>query len=441
MSEPILDLQPHYLCYDVVEYIIELCFDPYTPCVCSLVCKSWNEMVNDIRSRHQRRSEKVFNERYVSRYKARQALSLSQKNDIDRQLYKLLASQLDYWQQNFNPAAVRSLLDQGATTCLFNDYENSPNLGDFVDKCLEHYKWNINRENGFKVLIDICCSYSREWCCNRRYVSNGGEWLSSFVLRSMASNTVWPTSKIPQGEEAIKLKRYVSRVLDSMHLSILASKIVEPDNTIFTEPDKYRLFGLINSFVFYITYPQSREERFMVRRFLSYTLNTIDMFRKYDYFSKIFESELQDYIVHRGRYKPIDPMALEWIFKVFIELGYSNYLYLIVSCDYYDLRKGLVTTKSLNWSKFLYSRGSRRALSKLVETHKEVRLSILLDDNGTWWKILVRDKNRHLLKRLQDLEKESFNTSEILEYAKSKEVKGKKERLIEMLETLESADK
>ncbi|KAI8872891.1 hypothetical protein GQ42DRAFT_160935, partial [Ramicandelaber brevisporus] len=54
--------------------------------------------------------------------------------------------------------------------------------------------------------------------------------------------------------------------------------------------------------------------------------------------------------------------------------------------------------------------------------------------------MLVRDKNRHLLKRLYDLETESFNTSEVLEYARSKEVKGKKERLIEMLEMLEIAN-
>ncbi|KAI8868522.1 hypothetical protein GQ42DRAFT_164066 [Ramicandelaber brevisporus] len=70
-----------------------------------------------------------------------------------------------------------------------------------------------------------------------------------------------------------------------------------------------------------------------------------------------------------------------------------------------------------------------------------MRVSILLDENGTWWKMLVRDKNRHLLKRLHDLEKESFNIPEVLEYAKSKEVKGKKDHLIEMLEMLEISNK
>ncbi|KAI8867235.1 hypothetical protein GQ42DRAFT_164927 [Ramicandelaber brevisporus] len=397
-------------------------------------------MVNVIRSRHQRKSEKAFNERYISRYKARQSLSLSQKEDIDQQLFNELKMQL--WYQGFNPAAVRSLIDQGATTSLFYDYEGyRPNLGNFVELCLELVEWHIWRENGFKVLIDICCSYSREWCCNRRSIDYSGEWLSTFMIKVMASNTTWLHLKAPQGEEAIKLKRYVSMVLDSMRLSIIAARMVEPDNTMFTGLEVYRLSDLMCAFFTSITYPQSREERFMVRRFLSYALNAIDTLSKSKDFSNLMGKVLQRYIMKNGHFTPKDWMALEWIFKVFVDLGYSHLLYLITGCGYNDQKQGLVRIKSLNWEKLLQSKDARRTLSRLVETDKDARRSILLDDNGIWWKMLVRDKNRHLLKRLHDLETESFNTSEILEYAKSKEVKGKKERLIEMLEMLEIANK
>ncbi|KAI8870365.1 hypothetical protein GQ42DRAFT_162762 [Ramicandelaber brevisporus] len=440
MSEPVLELQPHYLCYDVVEYIIETCFDPYTPCVCSLVCKSWNKIVNVIKSRHQRRSEKAFNERYVSRYKARQALSLSQKKDLDRELFNELKHQLSYGRQNFDPAAVRSLLDQGATTCLFDDHEGSTNLGEFVDQCLKHDKRDKNRENGFKVLIDICCSYSREWLFNRRCVGDGGEMLSVFVLRTMASNNAWGYFDVPQIKESIKMRRYVSMVLDSMYMSIKASKMVKPENTMFTKPDTYGLSDLFIAFFHHLTYPQSREERFMIRRFLSYALNAIDTLSKSKDLSSLVDKVLHSYTMCYRRYRPIDPRALEWIFKIFMELGYFNLVYLIIRCGYRDPELEFLGIKSMNWSKFLYARGSRRALSKFVETYKDMRVSILLDENGTWWKMLVRDKNRHLLKRLHDLETESFNTSGVLEYARSKEVKGKKEHLIEILEMLEIAN-
>ncbi|KAI8867237.1 hypothetical protein GQ42DRAFT_59591 [Ramicandelaber brevisporus] len=241
-------------------------------------------------------------------------------------------------------------------------------------------------------------------------------------------------------------------VLDSMRLSIMAARIVEPDNTIFTGLEVYRLSDLMCAFFTSITYPQSREERFMVRRFLSYALNAIDTLSKSKDFSSLMEDVLRHYMMKNGYYTsldlknysrrtPVDPMALEWIFNVFMDLGYSNLTYLIASCSYNDQKQRLVKTKGPSWRKLLQSKDARHALSKLAETYKEVRLSILLEDNGTWWKMLVRDKNRYLLKRLYDLEKESFNTSDILEYARSKEVKGKKERLIEMLETLEISNK
>ncbi|KAI8874476.1 hypothetical protein GQ42DRAFT_648 [Ramicandelaber brevisporus] len=440
MSEPVLDLQPHYLCYDVVEYIIELCFDPYTPCVCSLVCKSWNKMVNVIRSRHQRKSEEAFNERYISRYKARQALSLSQKDDLDKELYSELKHQLSYGE--FDPAAIKSLLDQGATTSLFQDYElGGTNLGRFANRCFEFAEMNKNRENGLKVLIDICCSYSREWCCNRRYVGNGGAWLSSFILEMMASSTTWIGRQVLQGKEAIKMRRYVSMILDSMYLSVIAARIVEPETTMFTGLDIHKLSGLINAFFAYLTYPNTREERFMVRRFLSYALDAIDSLSKSKDFSSLMDDVLHDYTMYYGHYTPSDWLALEWMLKVFMELGYSHLFYLITGRGYKDKTQELVLIKSVNWMDLLHSKDSRRVLSRFVETYKYMRLSILLDDNGTWWKMLVRDKNRHLLKRLYELETESFSTSDILEYAKSKEVKGKKEHLIEMLEKLEIANK
>ncbi|KAI8867236.1 hypothetical protein GQ42DRAFT_59608 [Ramicandelaber brevisporus] len=239
-------------------------------------------------------------------------------------------------------------------------------------------------------------------------------------------------------------------VLDSMRLSIIAARAVEPDNTMFTGLEVYRLSDLICAFFTSITYPQSREERFMIRRFLSYALNAIDTLSNSKHFSRLMKDVLQHYMMKNGYYTsldlinysrriPIDPMALEWIFKVFMDLGYSHLTYLIASCSYNDQKQGLVKTKGPSWRKLLQSKDARHALSRLVETYKELRLSILLDDNGIWWKMLVRDKSKHLLKRLHDLEKESFNTSEILEYAKSKEVKGKKEHHIEMLEMLESA--
>ncbi|KAI8867234.1 hypothetical protein GQ42DRAFT_164925 [Ramicandelaber brevisporus] len=268
----------------------------------------------------------------------------------------------------------------------------------------------------------------------------------------MASNTTWSFRDVSQGEDAIKLKRYVSMVLDSMRLSIIAARMVEPENTMFTGLEVYRLSDLVCAFFTSITYPQSREERFMIRRFLSYALNAIDTLSKSKDFSRLIEDVLQHYMMNNGYYTsldlknysrrtPVDPMALEWMFNVFMELGYSHLLYLIASCSYNDQKQGLVRTKGLSWRKLLQSKDARRALSRLVETYKELRLSILLDDNGTWWKMLVRDKSKHLLKRLHNLEKESFNTSDILEYARSKEVKGKKEHLIEMLETLEIANK
>ncbi|KAI8872939.1 hypothetical protein GQ42DRAFT_160900, partial [Ramicandelaber brevisporus] len=345
-------------------------------------------MVNVIKSRHQRRSEKAFNKRYISRYKARQALSLSQKEDLDQQLYYLLGSQVGYEQRDFDPVAVKSLLDQGATTSLFQDYENSPNLGDFVDQCLDHYKWDKNRENGFKVLIDICCSYSREWCFNRRYAGNGGVKLSEFVLRTMASNNAWGYRDVPQIKESIKLKRYVSMVLDSMYMSIIASKMVEPDNAMFTEPYTYGYSDLISAFFNHLTYPKSREERFMVRRFLSYALKTIDALSKSKDFSHLMEDVLQHYTKYYGRRAPKDWMAFEWIFNVFVQLGYSHLFFLITARGYRDQTQGLVRIKSLNWEKLLLSKDTRRLLFKFVETYMDARLSILFDDNGTWWKML-----------------------------------------------------
>ncbi|KAI8874464.1 hypothetical protein GQ42DRAFT_577 [Ramicandelaber brevisporus] len=150
---------------------------------------------------------------------------------------------------------------------------------------------------------------------------------------------------------------------------------------------------------------------------------------------------LKDYTMYPQYCKSKDWMALEWIFKLFMELGYTNLFYLITGRGYKDTAQESVITMSMNWEGFLHSKDSRRVLSRFVETYKYMRLSILLDDDGTWWKMLVRDKNRHLLKRLYELETESFSTSDILEYAKSKEVKGKKEHLIEMLEKLEIANK
>ncbi|KAI8871236.1 hypothetical protein GQ42DRAFT_6053 [Ramicandelaber brevisporus] len=265
--------------------------------------------------------------------------------------------------------------------------------------------------------------------------------LSVFVLRTMASNNAWGYFDVPQIKESTKMRRYVSMVLDSMRLSIIASRIVEPDNTMFTKPDTYGLSDLFIAFFHHLTYPQSREEKFMIRRFLSYALNTIDTLSKSKDLSSLVDKVLHGYTMCYRRYRPIDPKALEWIFKIFMELGYFNLIYLIIRCGYRDPELEFLGSTGQKWIKLLQSKDTRRALSKFVETYKEVRLSILFDDDGTWWKMLVRDKNRHLLKRLHDLEKESFNTSEVLEYARSKEVKGKKEHLIEMLEMLEIANK